>query len=241
MKRKIFIVAGLLFISLSCKKEVSSPSLNNVTNPVDSTKVVKLDTTVVKDVEGNSYKILKIGNQFWLAENLKTFKYNDGTLINLIVSDSLWITDTLGAVCHYNNVSENSKIYGAMYNWYAVKTNKLCPSGWKVPSSSDWDTLSTFLGGDEIAGDKLKEQGNIHWVAPNDNATDVFGFSALPTGTRNVDGSFSQGYLTYWWASEDTGFDKNSAAVRGIHRDFSKIVNQGMQKSTGLPVRCLKK
>lgn len=241
MNRKVFILAGLLFGSLSCKKEVSSPSSDNVTNPVDTINVVKVDTTVVKDVEGNTYKILKIGNQFWLAENLKTYKYNDGSTIKSFVSDSLWNLDTLGAVCHYDNKSENTKIYGAMYNWFAVKSNKLCPLGWKVPSSSDWDTLSTFLGGDEIAGDKLKEQGNLHWVAPNDNATDVFGFSALPAGTKNVYGSFSQGYLTYWWASEDTGFDKNSAAVRGIHRDFSKIVNQGMQKSTGLPVRCLKK
>ena len=110
MKIKFFIVAGFLFVSLSCKKEVSSPSLNIVTNPVDLTNVVKVETNVVKDVEGNSYRILKIGNQFWLAENLKTFKYNDGTLINLIVSDSLWITDTLGAVCHYNNLSENKTV-----------------------------------------------------------------------------------------------------------------------------------
>jgi uncharacterized protein (TIGR02145 family) len=241
MKRKIFIVAGLLFISLSCKKEVSSPSLNNVTNPVDSTKVVKLDTTVVKDVEGNSYKILKIGNQFWLAENLKTFKYNDGTLINLIVSDSLWITDTLGAVCHYNNVSENSKIYGAMYNWYAVKTNKLCPSGWKVPSSSDWDTLSNFLGGDQISGSKLKEVGTQLWSTSNENVTNEFGFTALPTGTRNQFGFFSQGVVTYWWSTYDDGYDGLSASVRGVYHSFDVLANQGLLKTTGLPVRCVKK
>lgn len=232
MKKNFIVVIGVLFLITSCKKEK--------TNLVNSSPS-DVNSTILKDIDGNSYRIIKIGNQYWMAENLKTFKYNDSTKINSIVGDNQWIKDTIGAVCNYSYNSENTKIYGALYNWYAVNSDKLCPIGWKVPSSSDWDTLSSFLGGDEVAGGKLREKGNAHWVAPNDNATDEFGFSALPTGTRDVYGSFSQGYLTYWWASEDTGFEKNSAAVRGIHRDYSKILNQGMEKSTGLPVRCLKK
>jgi len=123
----------------------------------------------VTDIEGNCYKTIQISNRIWMAENLKTTHYNDGTRI----LDYYW----------YNNDPSTIKdTYGALYKVAAVVTDKLCPVEWHVPSVSEWKELTAYLGGDDIAGGKLREAGTTHWDSPNNGATNESGFTALPGG-----------------------------------------------------------
>jgi len=156
-------------------------------------------TGTTSDVEGNVYKTVTIDTQVWLAENLKTTKYNDGASIPIVTNDANWRVNTSGAYCWYNNnAPQNKNTYGALYNWYAVNTGKLCPTGWHVPSKSEWTVLESFLNG---YGGKLKEAGTAHWPAPNLDGTNATGFNALPGGSR-YDGSFiDMGNSGHWWSS----------------------------------------
>ena len=99
----------------------------------------------VKDADGNKYNTVKIGNQVWMVENLKTTKYNDGTEILNVTSDTQWANLTTGAYCNYDNLESNAEIYGRLYNWYAVNTGKLAPAGWHVPTDDDWIILENYL------------------------------------------------------------------------------------------------
>ncbi|MDX2415464.1 MAG: FISUMP domain-containing protein, partial [Bacteroidales bacterium] len=141
----------------------------------------------VTDIDGNVYKTVEIGTQTWMAENLRTTKYNDSTSIPLVSDSIAWITMTSPAYCWYKNDSASYKAtYGALYNGYAVSTEKLCPTGWHVPSSSEWKTmmreflggdanLSTISGGDSLAGYKLKESGSVHCKNQNPRTTNETG------------------------------------------------------------------
>ena len=162
----------------------------------------------VKDANGNVYSTVTIGKQIWMAENLKTTKYSDGTDISLKTDKSLWIALTSPAYCWYNNDKEaNGNTYGALYNWYAVDTKKLCPTGWHVPTDNEWTILKNELGGEVIAGSKLKETGTTHWRV-NEGATNETGFTALPGGARNSKGEFIEiKDKGYWWSSTVSPFD----------------------------------
>lgn len=154
----------------------------------------------IKDIEGNSYKTITIGTQLWLAENLKTTKYNDGSEIPDFY--------------YYNNDSvSNRKIYGALYSLTSVKKGNLCPVGWHVSTMKNWEVLSEYVGGDSIAGAKLKEAGIAHWNLPNAEATNESGFTALPGGWYFLSPEFSMccgeyydptfgglGKQGVWWA-----------------------------------------
>ncbi len=144
------------------------------------------DKNTVKDIDGNVYRTVTIGTQVWMAENLKTTKYNDGTPISYVTDKEEWVSTKSGAYCwdcwYRKNESNDKTISGALYNWYAIG-DKLCPVGWHVATYSDWETLADYCGGWEIAGEKLKEAGYSHWDSTN-IATDEFGFSALPTGGK---------------------------------------------------------
>lgn len=157
--------------------------------------------STIKDMDNNNYNTVKIGNQIWMLENLKTTKYSNGNTIANISDSTLWGTQTLGAFCWYKNDKDKYKgTYGALYNWYAVKTGKLCPSGWHVPTDAEWLTLGDYLGGEEVSGGKLKEVGTIHWRNPNNGATNESGFTALPGGIRYEEGQFLEvGWYAYWW------------------------------------------
>ncbi len=157
----------------------------------------------VTDVEGNSYNTIVIGTQTWMAENLKTTKYNDGTSIPLVTSSTTWGTLSTPAYCWFNNDEATNKVtYGALYNWYTVNTGKLCPSGWHIPNNTEWTTLTDYLGGQSIAGGKLKEAGTVHWTTPNTGATDEVHFTGLPAGARGGAGEFNiLGSYGYWWTS----------------------------------------
>jgi uncharacterized protein (TIGR02145 family) len=144
------------------------------------------------DVDNNTYKVVKIGTQVWMAENLKTTRYNDGSAIPLVTDNTEWNNLTTPGYSWYNNDSATyAQTYGALYNWYTVETGNLCPTGWHVPSDAEWTTLTDYLGGEAIAGGKLKETGTAHWDSPNTGATDETGFTAFPGGNRTKNGPFS--------------------------------------------------
>lgn len=194
----------------------------------------------VTDVEGNVYKTVKIGTQVWMAENLKTTKFNDGTNIPLVTDNMIWSNLPTPAFCWYNNERTNKNKYGALYNWYTVNTGILCPVGYHVPN--DWEIggiLTEYLGGWLIAGGKLKEIGFAHWLSPNEGATNESGFTALPGGRRNEDGSFIDiGRIGQWWST--TEFNETMSYQLYVHYLTTNFANSMNYKVVGYSVRCLK-
>jgi uncharacterized protein (TIGR02145 family) len=142
------------------------------------------------DQEGNVYKTIVIGTQEWMAENLNTSIYRNGDPIPTNLDDAAWSSTTSGAWAYYNNDASNACPYGKLYNWYTcVDARGLCPVGWHVPSDAEWIVLTDFLGGEAVAGGKLKSTGTIEagtglWYAPNINAINISGFSAPPSGYK---------------------------------------------------------
>jgi uncharacterized protein (TIGR02145 family) len=191
---------------------------------------------LVKDIEGNEYKTIIIGTQTWTAENLKTTKYNDGTAIPNVTDNAAWAALTTAACCWYNNDPGLKNTYGALYNWYAVNTGKLCPSGWHVPSDAEWTTLTNYLGGYLVAGGKLKETGTTYWQSPNTGATNESGFTARPGGDRYpTSGTFIYlGQHGSWWATD-------AYAMRSLAHNLNDVyANTGGMPQSGYSVRCLK-
>ncbi|HPB26320.1 MAG TPA: fibrobacter succinogenes major paralogous domain-containing protein [Bacteroidales bacterium] len=175
----IFIFLGL-FSAATYAQTVTLPPYYGV-----QSSTFKCGISTVKDYEGNVYNTVKIGNQCWLKENLRSTKYNDGATIPNVTDGTTWANLTTPAYCWYdNNYATYGSVYGALYNWYTVDTEKLCPIGWHVPSIDEWEQLTDYLGGDSVAGGKLKETGNTHWISPNTGATNESGFTALPGGYR---------------------------------------------------------
>jgi uncharacterized protein (TIGR02145 family) len=212
------------------------PSLSQYNaEPESSIKSDSLRFLVDKDF--NSYNIIKIGNQLWMAENLKTTRFNDGTTIPVVSDGKSWSTLISPGYCWYNNdaLSNKSK-YGVLYNGYSVSTGKLCPSGWHVPSVEDWLALTTFCG-EYLAGGKLKETDN--WMSPNTGATNATGFTALPGGSRGNLGSFMDiGLRGHWWSS--TEFDNSEVLNRTMSYSNSGVSGSSDHKQSGLSVRCMK-
>lgn len=198
-------------------------------------------TTTITDVDGNTYSTVIIGTQTWIKENLKTTKLNDGSAILPVTDYSGWLSLTTPAYCWYNNdASTNKDTYGALYNWYSVNTTKLCPIGWHVPNINELTTLIEYLGGESVAGGKLKEAGTIHWRSPNTGANNSSGFTALPGGYRtstSLTPFDSVGYTGYWWSSTPSAdkawyyvlFSSNATATKNDSRTES-----------GFSVRCVK-
>lgn len=206
----------------------------------DSTLTLLPDTTTtVKDIDGNVYHVKKIGKQFWSLENLMTSRLNDGTALPLVSDDGSWDNMSSAAYCWYKNDPANKSIYGALYNWYAVNTKKLAPRGWHVASIDDWNALINFLGGNAVAGGKLKETGTKHWRSPNTDATNSVGFNALPGGIRYAEGlCFNMGFYGFWWTS--SGWDQTFAHMISIRSDYPITENFQLYKQYGASVRFVK-
>ena len=228
------------------------PSLNLVnrfkTNVNDSDTSTMLNPYLrlasgLLDIDGNNYPIIKIGNQIWMKENLRVSRYRNGDLIPNVTDNTAWGTLTSGGRSWYNNDSTNNENpYGNLYNWYAVTDSRgLCPSGWHVPSDSEWDVLTNSLGGLSVAGGKMKSVGTTYWISPNKGATNESGFSALPGGCRGNDGNFYNilGYAFFWSATE---FDNANAWYRYINHNFADVYRNynDASKAGGATVRCLK-
>jgi uncharacterized protein (TIGR02145 family) len=196
----------------------------------------------VTDADGNIYSVVTIGTQTWMAENLKTTKYNDGTNIPLVTNLTTWGNLTTPAYCYYDNQPAYGGIYGALYNWYTVNTGKLCPTGWHIPTEAEWTTLSGFLGGTNVAGGKLKEQYMIHWDDPNAGATNEVGFTALPGGKRNTFSDVSDlgiGSIGNFWASTE-GSSAQYSRMRNLRWNDAIMGATQVLKTEGLSCRCVK-
>ena len=202
-------------------------------------------------IDGHTYKTVKIGNQEWFAENLKTTVYANGDEIPYSRTDESWENQEMGMRCSYEHDDAMNAKYGQLYNWYAVNDERgLCPSGWHVPSDEDWQDLEVFLGmsradvslvglrgssGELGIGTKLK--ANSGWNEGG-NGTDDFGFSALAGGYRYDDGDFDYaGYFGYWWSSSPSG---SRAWDRYLYTDFSNVYRNNYSQRYGFSVRCVR-
>jgi len=184
------VITVSMFLLSGCKK---------------SEEVLFTTAEPVTDIDNNTYSAIKIGTQIWMADNLKTTKYNNGTSIPAVKVSTAWFNRSTPAYCWYNNDSSTyCATYGGLYNWYAVNTGKLCPAGWHVPTDSDWLTLIGDLGGISVAGGKMKEIGISHWIEKNEGASNESGFTGLPAGTRTYPSDFKNlGMGTVWWSSTE--------------------------------------
>lgn len=181
---------------------------------------------------------VKVGDQAWMVKNLDADHYRNGDPIPEVKDPYAWPTLTTGAWCYYNNDSANGKIYGKLYNWYAVNDPRgLAPAGWHIPSDSEWTALEKGLGNRLEAGAKLREAGAVHWKAPNTGANNSSGWTGLPGGYRNQIAYF--GYVKeigYWWTSSE----RNTLALAHA-MDYNGIAGGTMNdKHFGYSVRCLK-
>ncbi|MCK5028515.1 MAG: PKD domain-containing protein [Bacteroidales bacterium] len=221
-------------------------------------------TGIVLDVEGNSYKTIKIGNQWWMAENLRVTKYSNGTEIELVEDENDWSNLTINdkAYCYLNNTPSYNYPFGVLYTWAAAMNGSessdanpsgiqgVCPSGWHLPGDAEWKQLEYYLGmsGQQVEeegwrgtdeGGKLKEKGNTHWLFPNTGATNETGFSALPGGDRYSDGTFNDIglYAIFWSATE---YDSQNSWRRVLSAENSQIYRTTSRKRSGFSVRCIK-
>ncbi len=210
----------------------------SVANPSGSRFNQKLSYDNVIDIDGNNYKTIAIGNQTWMAENLKVTRYRNGNPISLVSNNLQWQNTTTGAWCYYNNDSINNTLYGKLYNWFAVNT-EICPAGWHIPTDAEWSALENVLEGTTIAGGKMKSITSNYWKDPNTGATNTSGFSALPGGFRNNSGQFSTiSNYGAWWTSTANG--TNQAWERDISFNAGSLYRSSYSQNYGFAVRCLK-
>jgi uncharacterized protein (TIGR02145 family) len=193
----------------------------------------------VTDIDGNTYNTVQIGNQVWMSENLKTSRYRNGGSIPYVVGNAEWGALTTGAWSYYDHDAKNDPIYGKLYNWYTTLGDTLCPTGWGVPTDAEWTTLTTYLGGEGVAGGKMKSIGTAYWNSPNTGATNESGFSVLPGGYRDGFGSFDGiSSNAFFWSATESG--SNNAWIRSLTIDNGNVYrDDNFSKSVGASVRCL--
>jgi len=213
-----------------------------------------LSSGTVTDIDGNIYQTIKIGHQWWMAENLKVSRYQNRDTIPNVTNDTEWFNLTSGAWCNYENDESNVETYGRLFNWYAVNdSRKIAPEDWRVASDADWKQLEMYLGmikseADALGmrgwnvGGKFKEAGTEHWTAPNYGATNESGFTALPggyhdTGTPATESFFDLAKTCYFWTS--TGFDTSLAYLRFLGFGTQYIMREKFQMRLGYSVRCV--
>jgi uncharacterized protein (TIGR02145 family) len=195
----------------------------------------------VTDIDGNVYRTVVIGTQNWMAENLKVTKYRNGDNITNITGSSGWSSDTSGAYGVYDDNASNLDSYGLLYNWYAVDNSSgICPEGWHVPTSDEYGALSTYLGGNSVAGGKLKETGTDHWNSQNTGATNSSGFFARGSGYKQyINGNYDlETQYFYAWSSTEN--------ANGLYGYFGRLDSSSTAlivsytyKNYGFSVRCL--
>jgi len=203
--------------------------------------------STLTDIDENVYTTVLIGDQCWMAANLKTTKYSNGSPIEYPGPDYwAWYNNTTGAYAWNDNDISWKNIYGALYNLYAVKNaNGLCPTGWHVPTDAEYTTLSNYLGGESVAGGKMKSirtdpDPHPRWNSPNAGATNESYWTGFPGGIRDYWGFFGElGTRGAWWTSTEVG--SNGAWSRSIYYSGPSIIpNSDFFPQYGLNVRCLK-
>lgn len=197
-----------------------------------ATESCKKDQEEIRDGDGNVYTTVTIGTQVWLKENLRTTRYNDGTSIPNVTGDA-WEPLLTPAYCWFGDLEANAGIYGGLYNFFAVKSGKLCPTGFHVPSRGEVLILTDFLGAD--AGGQMKSM--TLWNVPNDGANNSSSFTALPGGMR-ISSFIHNGMFGYYWTS--TLFNTNSGYYFILSYDNALVEEDNRWGSSGLSVRCIK-
>ncbi len=226
MKKYLFLFLALA-VFISCEKDDD-----------------KNDPTTVTDIDGNVYQTVKIGNQLWMAENLRVTHYRDGSVIPNITEPAAWTGLSSGARCYYNNDSAtHDAVYGVLYNGYAITDSRnIAPEGWHVATADDWEALIDTLGGYDMAGGKMKEAGTIHWNDPNTGANNTSGFSALPGGYRSG-GSGTSVFINekaYWWSSSVSASNTARMYSYPLSYDTSEAESVTDGFKWGFSVRCVK-
>jgi uncharacterized protein (TIGR02145 family) len=199
-------------------------------------------------VPQNTIPGVTIGTQVLRDTNLDVNTYRDGTPIPQVTDPTAWANLTTGAWCYYANNTAGTT-YGRLYNWYAVAgihdndpntPNKiLAPTGWHIPSDAEWTTLTTYLGGESVAGGKMKSTGTTHWQTPNTGATNLSGFNGFPGGVRQFNGAF--GYINangYWWSSSE--LNSTDAWNRNLNYNSEMSFRNYVSKKEGLSVRLVR-
>jgi uncharacterized protein (TIGR02145 family) len=259
MKTKIFLVTLtgiILIVVMNCKKEEIQ---GNAVSYSDSSRIIfnpDLTYGTLTDIDGNSYKTIQIGTQVWMAENLRTTHYSDGTTIPLVTGDDSWSALTYNdkAFCWFNNDSASNAItYGALYTWTAAMNGAVssssspsgiqgvCPSGWHLPSDNEWTILTDYLGGLDVAGTKLKETDTLHWRSPNTVATNESGFTALPGGHRSYDAIWWDiRDLGFWWSSTEEDYYSRWYRVIVSTESTAEMYRRTSLYQDGFSVRCVK-
>jgi uncharacterized protein (TIGR02145 family) len=215
-----------------------------VTSILDADKTITFNFIACTDGDNNNYPVVEIGTQIWMAENLKTTKYNDGAEIPYKPVADEWIALSSPGYCWYNNdATANKDIYGALYNWYTLGTGNLCPTGWREPTDPEWTTLTISSGFSSTTGGRLKETGTTHWTN-GAGATNETGFTGLPGGYRHdLLGSYSSiGQKGYWWSSTEVvgPGESISAWHRELTTGVTYVLRNNYGKGTGFSVRCIK-
>jgi uncharacterized protein (TIGR02145 family) len=247
-----FLAGIVLVLLFSCTKDTTDQ--DNVKDPPVSTSAIIFNPDLaygsMTDQCGNTYKTATIGTQTWMAENLRTTKYRNLKSIPKVDDDNAWSLLKNGAYCSYEKDSIYTPVYGRLYNWYAVSSsNNIAPTGWHVPSDTEWQTLISYLDPtanfssewgvvSNAAGSKLKETGTSHWFSPNLGATNETGFTALPGGYRDAYSGFElAGKASTWWTSSEGDYGS-------IYYELSKnniVVYRGEYPfSSGYSVRLVK-
>ena len=228
-----FFIVGSLLLSflVACKKDISSNVLPNT----------------VTDYDGNVYHTYQIGSQTWMLENLIVTHDRHGNAIANVTDSTIWPGLTAPSYCIYNNDAlDNLQTYGVLYNWYAAADTALAPTGFHVATDSDWNVLVTYLGGDSIAGAKMKQADTVFWANPNivDTATNS-GFNAIPCGSRFSDTTTYSTFqyinlAAFWWSS--TQATSGYAWYRYVFSDTTALIRSDslLNESAGMGIRCVK-
>jgi uncharacterized protein (TIGR02145 family) len=238
---KCFLIPKLMLLSKIAMSQIMLPAYQGVVSKIPAvvTPSFSCGPSTVSDIDGNIYNTVLIGTQCWTKENLKVSKYNDGTTIPNQTANTNWGTLLTGALTVYIGAASYLATYGYLYNWYAAKdTREICPTGWHVPTNTEWETLNTYLGGKTIAGGKMKSTSSL-WTSPNIGAVNTSGFSALPGGTRHTNGSFYNigVYALFWSATE---YDGNGAWSNHVKNSVDDVFRGSGDKTSGFSVRCLR-
>lgn len=222
-----FIIGILLSVLTSC-------------DPLESITLPK--PKIAFDIDGNLYHTVVIGTQTWMVENLKTTKYRNGEPIS---TASDWTDLKTEAYCDYNDDPSNSQVYGRLYNWYAVDDSRnIAPVGWHVPTQGESLTLKNYLGGNSVAGGKLKEAGTMHWLSPNTGASNSSGFTAMPGGTKANGSNLSIGIgqAGFYWSSTTSvpEYPDNASLCMSLFNNTGTVGGADPSKMSGFSVRCIK-
>jgi uncharacterized protein (TIGR02145 family) len=254
MTDKILVVcafAALTVIYLGCKKETRASCSDGIKNGTEtdidcggSCSPCTADTPKVTDMDGNVYHAITIGTQVWMMENLRVTRYQNGDIIGTTtpaIKDISAESAPKYQWAYKETTSQDSiKTHGRLYTWYAATDSRIiCPLGWHVPSDAEWATLTSYLGGDSVAGAKMKEAGTSHWNSPNKGADNSSGFTGLPSGMRHSNGSFDyMGLYAYWWSS--TPNNASTAWMRPLsYTSIDAGRSSFFNKRDGFCVRCI--